>query len=65
MKSCDKNFIEAVMEEVNSVYACLALTLDDAEYIQAVVYEILSRSLEEQGKWYNASECKQPSCQFC
>ncbi|XP_077152557.1 uncharacterized protein LOC143816267 [Ranitomeya variabilis] len=48
MKSCDKNFIEAVMEEVNSVYACLALTLNDAEYIKAVVYEILSCSLEEQ-----------------
>ncbi|KAG8587471.1 hypothetical protein GDO81_005673 [Engystomops pustulosus] len=48
IKSCDQNFIEAVMEEVNSVYACLALTLKDLEYIQAVVYEIISCSAEEQ-----------------
>ncbi|XP_075192459.1 uncharacterized protein LOC142291659 [Anomaloglossus baeobatrachus] len=48
MKTCDKNFIEAVMEEVNSVYASLALTLNDAEYIKAVVYEILSCGLKEQ-----------------
>ncbi|XP_056412427.1 uncharacterized protein LOC130355786 isoform X2 [Hyla sarda] len=48
MKSCDKNCIEAVVEEVNSVYACLALTLEDVEYIEAVVYEILSNSLKEQ-----------------
>ncbi|XP_075707241.1 uncharacterized protein LOC142741794 [Rhinoderma darwinii] len=48
MKSCDKNFIEAVVEEVNSIYNYLALTLDDAVYIQAVVYEILSCSLEKQ-----------------
>ncbi|XP_075119220.1 uncharacterized protein LOC142194092 [Leptodactylus fuscus] len=48
MKSCDKNFIEAAVEEVNSVYACLALTLDDAAYIRAVVHEILSCILKEQ-----------------
>ncbi|XP_040278224.1 dynein beta chain, flagellar outer arm-like [Bufo bufo] len=48
MKHCDKNFIEAVMEEVNLVYACLALTTDDAAYIQAVVYKILSCILEKQ-----------------
>ncbi|XP_069829066.1 uncharacterized protein [Dendropsophus ebraccatus] len=48
MKSCDKNFIEAVTEEVSSVYACLALTPEDVEYIQAVVYEILSSCQEEQ-----------------
>lgn len=50
MKDCNNNFYDAVVEGVNSVYSGLALTSVDANYIGALVHEIISSTFNEKGK---------------
>lgn len=50
MKDCNSNFYDAVVEEVNSVYSGLSLTSVDANYIGALVHEIISSTFNEKGK---------------
>ncbi|XP_063809812.1 uncharacterized protein LOC135027842 isoform X3 [Pseudophryne corroboree] len=47
IKSCDNNFTGAVVEAINAIYSCLTLTVEDRAYIQAIVHETISCSLQQ------------------
>ncbi|XP_018424228.1 PREDICTED: dynein beta chain, flagellar outer arm-like [Nanorana parkeri] len=46
-KACNNNFYDAMAEEVNSIYSGLSLTSVDANYIGALVQEIISATFHE------------------
>ncbi|KAM9320087.1 uncharacterized protein PAF06_004553 [Gastrophryne carolinensis] len=48
VKTCENNFYVAVVEEVNLIYSGLSQTSEDADYIEALVHEIISSTLNQE-----------------